>query len=75
MKTNFNRQERAILKVAFEEQRVMSVKEIAEKAQMSWVTARKYVENLLKRGWLLSNSRKVKFNYLRLGIKRRAGNA
>jgi len=51
-KPKFNRQEKAILKVVFEEQRTMSIKEIAEKAHMSWPTAKKYVERLAKRGWL-----------------------
>ena len=74
MNDNFNRQEKAILKVVFEEQRTMSVKEIAEKAQMSWITAKKYVKNLIMRKWLLTNSSKVRFSYSRIGIKRRGGN-
>jgi predicted transcriptional regulator len=70
-KSGFNRQERSILKTTFEEQRPMSTKEIADRSQMSWITAKKYVKQLLNRGWLLQKKKKVEFQYSRFGIKRR----
>lgn len=51
-KPSFNRQEKAILKVTAEARRPMSIKEVAEKAHMSWTTAKKYMLKLEKRGWL-----------------------
>jgi len=43
-------QERAIIKVLHDENRWMSIKEVADKAKISWVTARKYLEKLFKNG-------------------------
>ncbi len=51
-KPHFNRQEKAILKVLYEERRNLSLREIAEKTHMSWVTVRKYVDQLTKKGWI-----------------------
>ena len=49
-KPSFNRQEREILRVLYESRKPMSVREIAEKADMSWVTVKKYLKKLEKRG-------------------------
>ncbi len=70
-KPSFNMQEKAILKVVFEGQRPMSTREIAERSQMSWITARKYISRLIERGWLVLKKRKPMFNYPKIGIKRR----
>lgn len=71
MKSNFKSQEKMMLKVIFEEQRGMSIKEVAEKSQMSWITAKKYIEKFVKNTWLKEKNGKVRFNYSRLGIRRR----
>ena len=71
MKSAFNRQERMILKVVFEEQRGMSVREIAKKSQMSWITAKKYIDNFIRKQWLSEKGNKIRFNYSLLGITRR----
>ncbi len=70
--SNFSRQEKAVLKVTFEEQRYMSTREISRKAQMSWITAKKYTKQLIERKWLLLKRKKMIFNYSMLGIKRRS---
>lgn len=68
----FTRQEKLILKVLFENRRCMSLKEIAEEAHMSWVTSRKYVERLTKRGWVIKEKKKIRgcfiFNYSKLPV-------
>lgn len=69
-KSSFNMQEKVILKIAFEEQIPMSIKEIAERAQMGWTTTKKYVERLIGRGWLLQKEGKIKFHYSRLTIEK-----
>ena len=46
----FKPQEKSIIKVLHDENRWMSIKEVAEKANISWVTARKYLEKLIKDG-------------------------
>lgn len=51
-RTIYNRQEKAIMKVLYDSRRPMSIREIAEKAHMSWTTARKYIHQLEKKGWL-----------------------
>jgi len=43
-------QEKIILKVLYEENRDMSIKEIAKKTGMSWKTVKKYIEILEKKG-------------------------
>ena len=43
-------QEKIILKVLYEENRDMSIKEIAKKTAMSWKTVKKYSEILEKKG-------------------------
>jgi DNA-binding IclR family transcriptional regulator len=48
-KPYFHKQERAILRALYRERRPMSIREIAEKAEMSWITARKYLKRLIKR--------------------------
>jgi len=49
-KPSFNRQEREILRVLYESRKPMSIREIAEKANMSWVTAKKHLKKLEERG-------------------------
>lgn len=49
-KPHFNKQERAILKVLYEARRTMTIRDIAEKSGMSWVTAKKYLKRLKERG-------------------------
>jgi len=51
-KSHFNRQEKAILKILYEERRGMSIKELSEKSHMSWVTAKKYIDRLIKKDWI-----------------------
>ncbi len=51
-KPHFNRQEKAILKVLYDSNRTMSIKEVADKSHMSWVTAKKYLKILVQRGFL-----------------------
>ncbi len=71
-KPPFNRYEREIIKLSFGTGRPMSTKEIADKADMSWVTSRKYVNRLKRKNWLKAvQPKRVEFNYPRLGIKRR----
>lgn len=52
-KSHFNRQEKAILKVIYDSRRTMTIREIAKKAHMSWVTAKKYLKRLKARGYLI----------------------
>jgi DNA-binding GntR family transcriptional regulator len=53
---NFNKIEREILRVAFKERRLLTIKEIAEKVGVSWATARKYVLKLVKEGYLVKRN-------------------
>ena len=57
-KPHFNRQEKAILKVLYEERRWLSIKELAEEAHMSWVTANKHLKNLVKKNWVQKEKNK-----------------
>lgn len=43
-------QEKIILKVLYEENRDMTIKEIAKKTGISWKTVKKYINMLEKRG-------------------------
>ena len=71
-KPAFNRYEKAILRVTAQYGRPMSIKEIAEKTNMSWVTSKKYAKLLKARNWLKTPRKsRFEFNYSRLGIKRR----
>ena len=68
----FNKYERAIIKATALSRRPMSIKEIAEKSDTSWVTGRKYIRRLKDRGWLTSVApRRVEFNYSLLGLKKK----
>ena len=51
-KPQFNRQEKAILKVMYESGRAMTTKEIAEKAHISWITTKKWLKILKEREWI-----------------------
>ena len=51
-KSHFNRQEKVILKILHESRRPMAIREVAEKTQMSWVTAKKYLIKLKERGFI-----------------------
>ena len=57
-KSHFNRQEKAILRVIYQSRRFMTIRDIAEKSSMSWVTAKKYVNKLLKDGILIDKQEK-----------------
>jgi len=50
--SKFNRQEKAIIKTLYDTRRPMSIKEIANKSHMSWITARKYIKKLEDKGWI-----------------------
>lgn len=69
---HFSQGEKRVLVTVTREQRPMSLREIAEKSDMSWVTARKYVKRLVKRKWFVTVKRGKRkyfnFNYERLGI-------
>ena len=66
----FTKSERLIIQTAYQSRRSMSIREIAEKSDLSWVTARKYIRDLLDKKWLTEDKRavrlKVKFNYNKL---------
>lgn len=53
-----NKHEKTILRVLAQHRRPMSIKEIADKAGISWVTARKYLIKLEKEGVILSREGK-----------------
>jgi predicted transcriptional regulator len=42
--------EKWMLKAMYQEHRPMSVREISQKAHISWITADKYIPELLKKG-------------------------
>ena len=48
-----NKQEKLILQTLYRARRFMSIKEIAEKAGMSWVTAKKYLKSLEDKKWIV----------------------
>ena len=48
----FNKIEREILRVLFNERRFLTIRELAEKTGISWATAKKYILELEKRGFL-----------------------
>ena len=50
-KSRFSRKEKAIMRVLYEARKPMSIREISEKADMSWVTVRKYLNTLERRGF------------------------
>ncbi len=51
-KSNFNKNEKAILKVLYESRRSMPIRQLAEKVNISWVTVRKYLKRLRDRGFV-----------------------
>ena len=51
-KNYFNKHEKAILKVIYDSRRAMTIREIAEKTHISWVTAKKYLKKLVDRGFI-----------------------
>lgn len=61
-KTTFNRQEKAILKTLFDERRPMSLKELSEKSDMSWITTKKYVKSLENHDIVLNKKENKKSN-------------
>jgi len=52
-KNYFNKNEKAILKVLYDARRYMPIREIADKAGMSWVTVRNYIKKLKEKGVIL----------------------
>jgi len=52
-KSHFNKHEKAILKVIYDSRRAMTIREIAKKSSISWVTAKKYLKRLKDRGYLI----------------------
>jgi len=50
---SFGKFETLILQITYKSRRPMSIREIAEKADLSWVTCRKYTKNLIARKLLL----------------------
>ncbi len=50
-----NPQEKQILKVLLENQ-FISTRQVAEKANLSWNTAKKYLDIFLERGWISHHS-------------------
>lgn len=55
--------EKEILKVLYETRHWITVNEVAEKTEMSWNTAEKYVELLHKRGWVRKQKRQKREYY------------
>jgi len=51
-KTYFNKNEKAILKVIYDSRRFMTIRDIAKKADLSWVTTRKYLKKLQEKGYV-----------------------
>ena len=66
----FGKFETLILQVTYKARRPMSIREMAKKADLSWVTCRKYAKDLIDRKWLLwdksGKRKKVVFNFKRL---------
>lgn len=56
-KKYFNKYEKEILRLLYKENRPMTIREIAEKVDMSWVTARKWL-NILKNKGLVKHGKK-----------------
>ena len=54
-KLSINRYELAILKVIHDSRRPMSINEIAEKAGISWITCRKYIQKLYRKEYIKKN--------------------
>jgi predicted ArsR family transcriptional regulator len=62
----FNKHEREILRTLYSERRPMSLRELSDKADVSWVTAKKYTDNLNEKGIITfdnAKNKKVKFNF------------
>jgi DNA-binding transcriptional ArsR family regulator len=68
MSQYFGKRERAIILVIYEAQRPMSIKEIAEKTDMSWITIRGWLKVLYSKGFVVkrksgNSSKKWALNY------------
>ncbi len=53
MPNEFNKYEKAIIRVVAHRRGKLSVKQIAELAGLSWITTKKYLDKLVKEGVLL----------------------
>lgn len=66
----FGKFETLILQITYKARRPMSIREISKKADLSWVTCRKYATDLIDRKWLLWDNggkrKKIVFNFKRL---------
>ena len=51
-KSYFNIQEKAILKILYNSRKTMTIREVALKSNLSWITAKKYHKRLAERGYL-----------------------
>lgn len=64
--------EKLILKAMYQEHRPMSIREISEKAGVSWATVKKYIPKLLTKQFIKSvkdRKRKYyKFNYQKIQV-------
>lgn len=64
--------EKLILKAMYQEHRPMSIREISEKAGVSWATVKKYIPKLLAKQFIKSvkdRKRKYyKFNYEKIQV-------
>jgi len=52
-KLNFNKHERAILQTLHIERRPMTIKELAEETDISWVTIKNYLRKLEQRKYII----------------------
>ncbi len=64
--------EKLILKAMYQEHRPMSIREISEKAGVSWATVKKYIPKLLQKKYIKTikdRKRKYyKFNYEKIQV-------
>jgi len=58
----FNKNEKIILKTIFSERKPLSIKELSEKADMSWSTVSKYSKKLQKENIVIKKGEKEKGN-------------
>lgn len=59
-KRYFTKNERLILKVVHDRRSPLTIREIAKKAGLSWVTTKKYLKILTKKGWIVEKKEKYK---------------
>ncbi len=57
---HFSKNERLILKVIHDERSPLSIRGIAKKAGLSWITTKKYLKILKNKGWVLEEQEKNK---------------